>query len=170
MDEAIITEAIKEDAAGIVNVQRTGWITTYPNAKAGVTLEEIEQRFSDIDGRIQRQADRLGSNPEIQTWVAKSDDKVIAWCVASKSNNTALIDAIYVLPEYQGKGIGKKMMQIALEWLFSFSEIRLEVAIYNENAIRFYEKFGFKQSGAVDFTKHVFPSGAVIPVVTMIKN
>ena len=46
--------------------------------------------------------------------------------------------AIYVLPEYHGRGIGTAMWQAAQQYLNSNKHTLVEVAIYNTTAIKFY--------------------------------
>jgi RimJ/RimL family protein N-acetyltransferase len=59
--------------------------------------------------------------------------------------------------DYQGKGAGSEAMEIFFNYVFgclNFRKICLEVASYNERAIRAYEKFGFRQEGCL--RKQVF--------------
>ena len=57
-----------------------------------------------------------------------------------------LIEELYVLPKFQGKGIGSRFF----DWLFEhyagkIKRYRLEVTHVNEGAIRLYERRGFKE-------------------------
>ena len=56
--------------------------------------------------------------------------------------------AIYLLEEYQGRGIGYRLMCEACEKLKTYDRIALWVLEGNEKAIRFYERFGFRFDGA----------------------
>ena len=64
------------------------------------------------------------------------------------------LQKIYVLQEYQGKGIGtaliKEVRELAKEVYPDY--IWLDTHISNENAIRLYEKNGFKKIGKYFFT------------------
>ena len=64
------------------------------------------------------------------------------------------LQKIYVLPEYQGKGVGtaliKEVKSLAKEVYPDY--IWLDTHISNENAIRLYEKNGFKKVGKYYFT------------------
>lgn len=64
---------------------------------------------------------------------------------------------IYVLKEYQGKGIAQKLMDHILHFAVEheYEMVWLGVWEHNLRAQRFYEKYGFKNSG---FT-HDFPIG-----------
>jgi putative acetyltransferase len=56
------------------------------------------------------------------------------------------VDQLYVLPEYQGKGIGHTLLELAQA---SSDELQLWTFQRNDAARRFYEKHGF---AAVEFT------------------
>jgi len=57
------------------------------------------------------------------------------------------IFVLAVLPEYQGKGLGSQLIQFAEDTARKkkFKKVSLLVSAQNENAIRFYEKHGFKK-------------------------
>ncbi len=59
--------------------------------------------------------------------------------------------AIALYKEYCGRGIGKKMLQTALETAkqMGYEQAELEVVSSNQAAIRLYEKLGFKQYGVL---------------------
>jgi len=55
-----------------------------------------------------------------------------------------------ILPEYRGKGFGKKNYEMVLEFLFNHYNMHmvyLKVADFNPNARKLYEKVGFKETG-----------------------
>lgn len=58
-----------------------------------------------------------------------------------------LLDELYISPEFQGKGIGKKAMAFVKEYATEndFKKIVLEVEPHNSNAIRLYEKELFRK-------------------------
>jgi ribosomal protein S18 acetylase RimI-like enzyme len=91
----------------------------------------------------------------IEMAVAEVDNKVIAsgYARIDKSkpylNHSyhAYLGFMYVLPEYRGQGINKKIMDVLKDWAIAqnISEFRLEVYNDNVSAIKAYEKFGFKR-------------------------
>lgn len=55
-----------------------------------------------------------------------------------------------ILPEYRGKGYGKKSYEMVLEFLFNHYNMHmvyLQVADFNPSARKLYEKVGFKECG-----------------------
>ena len=55
-----------------------------------------------------------------------------------------------IIPEYRGKGFGKKSYEMVLEFLFNHYNMHmvyLKVADFNPNAKKLYEKVGFKETG-----------------------
>ncbi len=71
----------------------------------------------------------------------------------SKPNNITYMSRLYLLKEFYGIGLGKKLMNFNI----SFSKkkkqkaIWLKVWVENQNAITFYKKTGFKIIGKRDF-------------------
>ncbi len=63
------------------------------------------------------------------------------------------LERIYVTEKYLGCGVGKAMMEKMLNITHTrnFTHICLSVYEKNPRAIRFYERFGFKQVGLVPF-------------------
>ncbi|MES1167367.1 MAG: N-acetyltransferase [Pseudomonadota bacterium] len=63
------------------------------------------------------------------------------------------IKRIYVLRRFQGRGIGRKLMQTATTRARSLGMTRLLLGVYgrNESAIEFYQKIGFTRVGERQF-------------------
>lgn len=91
----------------------------------------------------------------IEIVVAETDNKIIASGYARierskpflKHEKHAYLGFMYVLPEYRGKGLNKKIMDALKNWaaLQNINEFRLEVYYDNASAIKAYEKFGFSK-------------------------
>ena len=95
------------------------------------------------------------TDQHIEMVVAEVDNKIIASGYAridrskpySKHSHQAYLGFMYVLPEYRGQGINKKIMDVLKAWATSQSitEFRLDVYYENVSAIKAYEKFGFSK-------------------------
>ena len=55
---------------------------------------------------------------------------------------------LYVLAAYHGQGVGYALMRAAVERLSAYERVAVWVLKGNRNAIRFYERFGFRFDGA----------------------
>lgn len=168
-----VMDANVDDVEGIREVSRISWMSTFPNERYGITSQDIERRFefkSEEDRRalIEDRKKKI-NDPGWHYWVAKDGEKIVGFSIARVGDKRNILQALHVLADYQGKGIGGKLMQKALDWLGSKKDIELSVAVYNEKAISFYEKFGFVKTGrkgANDET--VLPSGKYIPQMEMV--
>ncbi|MEF9852957.1 MAG: GNAT family N-acetyltransferase [Hydrogenoanaerobacterium sp.] len=56
----------------------------------------------------------------------------------------AILEELYVLPEFRGLSIGSQFMEWMLRKYSGMSRIRLEVCHCNDGARRLYERYGFK--------------------------
>lgn len=168
-----IVTATPEDVEGMQEVFYRTWLATYPNEERGITVDDIEDQFKDrhSEEKLVRMRERIVKFPNNVTLVAKEGDRVIALCRIIKNENKNQLQAIYVLPEYQGRGIGNSLWQEVQKFLDSNKDTIVEVATYNKNAIGFYEKLGFSDTGERwKDEKFKMKSGAQIPEMRMIKK
>ncbi len=79
------------------------------------------------------------------------------------------LKTIYVLPEFQGKGIGKMLYEEVVKFSDPEKDTIVHVATYSKQAIEFYKKLGFVDTGK-RFSEERFKmkSGAIIPEMEMI--
>ena len=83
--------------------------------------------------------------------VAKEGDRVIGFVGygnhGPEEPDVGEVYALYVLPEYHGTGVGRQLMDAALEKLAAYPNICLWAVKGNGRAVRFYEKYGFRLTG-----------------------
>ena len=95
--------------------------------------------------------------------VAKEGERVIGFVGfgdhGPEEPDTGEVFALYVLPEYHGTGVGRQLMDAALEKLASYPHICLWLVKGNARALRFYEKCGFHLTGEEKFTASVSAYG-----------
>lgn len=166
-----IGPATFDDAKGIQEVVFRGWLTTYPNADHGITVGDIEERFKDRDSEerlVKTRAQIANPTSGETTLVARIGDTVVGVCVAMRYPDRNQVRAIYVLPNFQRRGIGQALWKAAQEFFDPAHETAVEVAIYNKSAIEFYEGLGFVDSGRrMRNPNFAMKSGAIIPEMEM---
>ncbi len=170
--EIKIVRAVPKDVRMIQEVRYKAWLVTYPNEELGITVDDVEDRFKNVfsvEG-IKEREDRLkNQSSDQQTFVAKQGGKIVGFCAVARHADKNQLQAIYILPEFHGKGIGKKLWNRALEFFDLKKDITVEVATYNAQAIAFYERLGFKDTGrrfSDEGTR--MKSGAIIPEMEMV--
>jgi ribosomal protein S18 acetylase RimI-like enzyme len=96
---------------------------------------------------------RLGINPQSVTeglatstkgWLCEDADQVVAFAMADGVTGEFLV--IAVLPEYEGKGIGGRLMALATEWLGAAGCTRAWLTTDLDTTLRaygFYRKHGW---------------------------
>lgn len=79
-------------------------------------------------------------------WVCESGGRVIGFAIADLQDHN--IWALFVRPEYEGIGIGRKLHQIMLEWYFSITNETVWLSTApGTRAERFYRKAGWEEKG-----------------------
>lgn len=73
------------------------------------------------------------------------------------------LDWLIVSHNYQGKGVAQKLTEMAIDWVGRNATIKLGVIHFNQRAIRFYKKFGFRDSGKISGSHK-------IPRILMLRN
>lgn len=170
-DSFKIMLAAPDDVVGIQEVFYKTWLDTYPNKESGVTVDDIEDQYKDAftEETIRQRREGLASPKKERTLlVAKEGDIVVGVCRIVRRSDKNQLQAIYVLPEFQGKGIGRLFWEEAKKFFDKEKDIVVEVATYNSNAIEFYKKLGFLDTGRrFHDEKFKMKSGAVIPEMEM---
>ena len=172
MREIKISIANPEDARGIAEVFYKTWLVTYPNEKVGITVDDIEDRFKNsfTEESLAKRADRIAHPKDNEVFfLAKDSDRVVGVCNIVKHPDKNQLQAMYVLPEYQGKGIGNLLWERAKKDLDLDKDTIVQVATYNTNAINFYRKLGFVETGKQFQNEHFrMKSGVIIPDTEMV--
>lgn len=94
-------------------------------------------------GRVARLLDGSGAG-----WMARADTEDAGFALADA--RAGMIFALFVLPQHQGKGIGRALLRLAEEWLAArgWREIWLETGA--DPALRaagFYRRMGWQEDG-----------------------
>ena len=82
--------------------------------------------------------------------VACVNDSPVGYVIAyGHPLGTGVIQSIAVLPEFRRRGIGRSLLNAAIEHLSACKRIELLVERGNEGAISLYREFAFRETGRV---------------------
>jgi len=144
MDQVIIRKAESKDLEQLYAFEQGIVQTERP---FDPTLKKERIHYYDLKEMI--------NAPGIEVVVAEINDKIIGSGYARiekskpylKHQHHAYLGFMFVLPEYRGKGINRKIVENLKNWAYlqNVKELRLEVYYKNIPAIKAYEKIGFSQ-------------------------
>lgn len=85
---------------------------------------------------------------EVRIIVAQDGNtsQIVGYCLSSISqDDVGEVDSLYIEEKFRRLGIGKELMRRTLEWFNEngIQEIIIALALGNEEALPFYEQFGF---------------------------
>ncbi len=130
-----------DEIRGKAFVHWRGWHEAYPGLVSQeyldrLTLETCEQKaFAWRDNIL----------------VAKDGERVVGFVGYGPRGEAAQtvgeVFALYILKEYYGTGLGRRLMDAAIEQLSAYPKIALWMVKGNGRALRFYEKYGFAPTG-----------------------
>ncbi len=140
--EVVIRKATIDDAEGKGYVHYHSWNETY---RGLINQDYLDSRSLDkcVESAIKY--------PE-NTFVALVDNKIVGFSCYIEARDEDIDDAgevmaIYILKDYYGLGIGKKLMNLCYKELSGYKRIIVWVLKTNQHAINFYEHLGFVKDG-----------------------
>jgi GNAT superfamily N-acetyltransferase len=79
-------------------------------------------------------------------WVCEINEDIVGFSVVDRKENN--VWALFVLPKFEGKGIGKKLHDLMLDWYFSQTDKTLWLSTSpGTRAEKFYRKAGWIENG-----------------------
>ena len=121
------------------------------NLKLIKDLAEYEKLVDQVTATEELLDENLfGKNHFVEIWLAEYQNKIAGQMIFFKNFSTFLakpgifIEDIFVLPEFRGKGIGKKLLLKIIELAKErdYGRVEWNVLNWNEPAIAFYKKLG----------------------------
>lgn len=147
--------SIREADKGDVEQMSRVVCETWKDAFADLVTKSDMDNFADFVHQQNRFEQRLKDREFV--YVLLCDGQVSAVCTASFCRDRDLFDAcmidqLYVLPEFQRKGFGRKLLFYTLRSMRGkgFKQAALYVMDGNGKAVSFYKKFGFRADGKTE--------------------
>ena len=151
----ILREAQSTDASSIAAISIEVWIGTY--LKRGVRNFFADYALSEFTTvRIER----LIADPNHFILVSENEEGIDGFIRVSSDSTGPVsgcsnveISTFYVQPRHHGKGIGKALLNAAVEYCRNRGAVSAWLTTYAENApaIAFYLKYGFEHIGETHF-------------------
>ncbi|MCC9137030.1 GNAT family N-acetyltransferase [Pontibacter silvestris] len=136
-----------------------GWVT-FDETFAAYNKPEDMAAFRPTMYSAELQAAEL-ADPETEFIIAEVEGKAVAYIKLTAGNapetitakNPLQISRLYLLQQWTGKGLGDMLMQLSLNIAQQHNHdvVWLTVWEHNTRAYRFYQKYGFREVGELEF-------------------
>ncbi|MFD1848567.1 GNAT family N-acetyltransferase [Oceanobacillus bengalensis] len=134
----LIRKMLITDISQVQDVAMKSWNATYD----GIIPLEMQNNFLESAYNDEMMKKRVQHSFIL---VAEVNGMIVGFSNFSQvSHGKADLSAIYLYPEYQGKGIGTALLYIGIENLDSAREIYIDVEKENSIGRTFYEAKGFE--------------------------
>jgi ribosomal protein S18 acetylase RimI-like enzyme len=155
-----IRSAAERDLAQVQDLLRRAWHAAYDRVYG---VEKIAAKTAEWHSLANLKANL--ARPWSEFLVADTGDALLGMAYARQaSEDFVMIRQIYVDPDYTGQGIGAQLIEECFEAFSEAKAFRLEVDEHNPNAVRFYERYGFKE---VSRTANCGEDGSNMPAIVM---
>ena len=126
------------DAAAVSTLRHRIWDTTY----RGVYPDAVIDDFN-YDWHQQRDLQKI-TDPSFTVYLIKYGDEDIGYFIFQRAGSAVWLSSLYVLQEYQHRGIGKRAFSILRDYCREkgISRFSCHCNPHNENAMRFYRRMG----------------------------
>ena len=126
------------DAAAISALRQRIWDTTY----RGIYPDAVIDGFNH-DWHQQRDLKKI-SDPSFTVYLIRYGSEDIGYFIFRHDGSGVWLHSLYVLQEYQHRGIGKLAFSILNDYCRKngISRFACNCSPYNENAMRFYQRMG----------------------------
>lgn len=152
----MIRRATPADASGICIVRNASWRAAYRGIMPDHVLADLNEDSTRYENRI--------TEGNLHYWVYEQDETIIGFMVIGFKETTWYLFALYLMPEWQGRGVGSELLEVAKEFSRANGQpfIELECLAQNEPSLHFYRKRGCKETGKGSYSP---AEGVELPTV-----
>lgn len=127
------------DITEVQRIAKLSWEHTYKNI-IPTTIQTNYLNYFYSNSMLEKRLEKT------IMFIAQINNKTIGFAsfTAKDEDGDAELTAMYLLPEYQKQGFGKKLLQKGLEFLHNANQIFVYVESENHNGRQFYEHCGFE--------------------------
>lgn len=126
------------EAATISALRQRIWDTTYRGIYPDAVIDDF-----DYDWHQQRDLKKI-SDPSFAVYLVKYGDEDIGYFIFQHTGSGVWLHSLYVLREYQHRGIGKQAFAILNDYCRGkgINRFACNCSPHNKNAMRFYQRMG----------------------------
>lgn len=141
----------QKDLPVIQDVLWKTWVDSYSSYIPEADLKSYFTEHYDLDALTD-----LFSNPLADGFVAEVDGSVVGFMRTARETeeNRYYVSSLYVLPQYQSRGLGREMMKMAAAEAkrFHLDRVWIGVMVDNKQAVDWYQKMGYQVVRTEPFT------------------
>ena len=141
--EILIRPWRMEDLPAVRWILWESWMAAY----SAFVPEEDLRAYHEATYRIESLT-HLYESPFVHGFIGEADGEAAGFARTqfNKSENRLFLASLYLLPDFQRKGIGGRLLRAAEEKALAYNlgELWVGVMVQNEAARRWYEKRGFR--------------------------
>jgi ribosomal protein S18 acetylase RimI-like enzyme len=138
----IIRSWEKNDLPSVHRITWQSWISTYSSF-----IPENDLRSYFNIRYTEASLLNMFNDPSMHGFVAETDDHITGYArlFFNRDENRLYVSSLYLLPEFEGKGIGIRLLESAERYAAEkgFDELWIGVMVKNKQALIFYRKVGF---------------------------
>lgn len=139
-EPAIIRAWQKKDLPAVIEIARSTWLDAYLAFVPKADILQYHEEQYTIDRLTELFQNRFG-------YVAETNGRAVGYSIAGifTEKNRYGIQSIYVLPRFQSRGIGIKLLQAQMAKAQSLNHDRVWLAVMEKNrpACEWYKSIGF---------------------------
>lgn len=135
--------AKKRDLKEYTNLHQRTYQEAYANEKIGLTKECFSKELLSSPNMQKYLKSNLILTSKQKTWLAFSRSKMIGSITCIDKGEECELRGFYVVPEYQGQGMGKQLFAKVLNFAKG-KDIILDIYAHSVKTINIYKKWGFK--------------------------
>lgn len=132
-----------DDVSQIQKVLYNTWVASYSEFIPMLDIQwYFNNHYSEFDFA------QMNDDPDTWSFVAEVKGHIVGYarCKSRPSEERFYLESLYILPEFQGNGIGRVLMKMAEDKGVSlgYDRVWLGVMVQNTSSLQWYKKLGFQ--------------------------
>ena len=143
--------ARKTDLPQYTSLLQKSYQDAYTDESIGLAKERFSVEVFNSSNNQEYLIHNLEVNANQKTWLSFIGNELVGSITVERKDNECDLRGFYVLKDYQGQGIGKKLWKKARDFSKS-DDVVLDIYAHNKKSIEMYKKWGF----TIDDSKGIF--------------